>query len=127
MVLNAVMQLNQTILEAFNGVQIQGHVTVTPRYQWNAIPNKHRRLPAKQLRVDRPHEGVHAIETFGSGAGRQPFEIAVRTRDITVRAGSDVDDDVSPLRQQTSFGQNTETPLTDVSKLEAAPREMRRE
>jgi hypothetical protein len=41
MVLNAVMQLNQTILEAFNGVQIQGHVTVTPRYQWNAIPNKH--------------------------------------------------------------------------------------
>src|SRR5262245_37372219 len=41
MVLNAVMQLNQTILEAFKGVQIQGHVTVTPRYQGNAIPNKH--------------------------------------------------------------------------------------
>ena len=41
MVLNAVMQLNQTILEAFNGVQLQGHVTVTPRYQRNAIPNKH--------------------------------------------------------------------------------------
>ena len=35
------MQLNQTILEAFNGVQIQRHVTVTPRYEWNAIPNKH--------------------------------------------------------------------------------------
>jgi hypothetical protein len=34
------MQLNQTILEAFNGVQLQGHMTVTPRYQWNAIPNK---------------------------------------------------------------------------------------
>jgi len=42
MALNAVVQLNQTILEPFNGVQIQGYVTVTPRYQWNAIPNKHR-------------------------------------------------------------------------------------
>jgi hypothetical protein len=41
MVLNAVMQLNQTILEAFKGVQLQGYVTVTPRDQWNAIPNKH--------------------------------------------------------------------------------------
>jgi hypothetical protein len=40
MVLNAVMQLNHTILEAFDGLQIQGHVTVTPRYQWNAIPNE---------------------------------------------------------------------------------------
>jgi hypothetical protein len=40
MVLNAVMQLNQTILEAFKGVQLQGHVTVTPRYQGNAIPNR---------------------------------------------------------------------------------------
>src|SRR3982751_2313550 len=57
-------------------------------------------LPAKQLRVDRPHEGVHAIETFGSGAGRQPFEIAVSTRDVTVCAGSDVDDDVSALRHE---------------------------
>src|SRR5262249_3756944 len=41
MVPNAVMQLNQTILEAFNGVQLQGDVTVTPRYQWNAIPNEY--------------------------------------------------------------------------------------
>src|SRR6266705_716660 len=57
-------------------------------------------LPAKQLRVDRPHEGVHAIETFGSGAGRQPFETAVRTRDVTVRTGCDVDDDVSALRHE---------------------------
>jgi hypothetical protein len=31
MVLNAVAQLNQTILEAFGGEQVQGHVTVTPR------------------------------------------------------------------------------------------------
>ena len=35
------MQLNHTILEAFDGLQIQGHVAVTSRYQWNAIPNKH--------------------------------------------------------------------------------------
>jgi hypothetical protein len=40
-----------------------------------------------QLRVDRPHEGAHAIETFGLGAGRQPFEVTVRTRDVAVRAG----------------------------------------
>src|SRR6516162_3270544 len=57
-------------------------------------------LPAKQFRVDRPHEGVHAIEPFGSRAGRQPFEITVRTRDVTVRAGCDVDDDVSALRHR---------------------------
>jgi hypothetical protein len=41
MVLNAVMQLNHTILEAFDGLQIQRDVAVTSRYQWNAIPNKH--------------------------------------------------------------------------------------
>src|SRR5437764_14449251 len=34
------MQLNHTILEAINGVQIQGHVTMTPRYQWDAVPNE---------------------------------------------------------------------------------------
>src|SRR2546426_4121480 len=60
-------------------------------------------LPAKQLRVDRRHEGVHAIETFGSGAGRQPFEITVRPRDVTIRAGCDVDDDVSALRHETDL------------------------
>ena len=51
-VLNAVMQLNQTIFEAFNEVQIQGHVTVTPRYQWNAVPNEHRGHTDDEL-VDR--------------------------------------------------------------------------
>src|SRR3989454_2209240 len=40
LLLNAVMQLNHTILEAINGVQIQGHVTMTPRYQWDAVPNE---------------------------------------------------------------------------------------
>src|SRR6516225_11066329 len=57
-------------------------------------------FPAKQLRVDRPREGVDAIETFGSRAGRQPFEITVRTRDVTIRAGCDVDDDLSALRHE---------------------------
>src|SRR5437016_8887610 len=57
-------------------------------------------LPAKQLRVYRPHEGVHAIEAFWRRAGRQPFEIAVRTRDVSVRAGCDVDDDFSTLRHE---------------------------
>src|SRR5437867_1819492 len=57
-------------------------------------------LPAEQLRVDRPHEGAHAVETFGGGAGGQPFEVTVGTRDVAVRAGSDVDDDVSALRHE---------------------------
>src|SRR6266480_1934059 len=57
-------------------------------------------LPAKQRCVDRLHEGVHAIETFGSGTGRQPVEITVRTRDVTIRAACDVDDDVSALRHE---------------------------
>ena len=70
-------------------------------------------LPANQHRVDRPHEGVHAIETFGSGAGRQPFEIAVRTRDVTVRAGCDVDDDVSAFRHEyrSPLGKANNTPI----------------
>src|ERR1700730_14329770 len=57
-------------------------------------------LPAHQLRVYRLHEGAHAIETFGLGAGRKPFEVTVRTRDVAVRAGSDVDDNVSALRHE---------------------------
>src|SRR5439155_588091 len=57
-------------------------------------------LPAKHLRVNRPHEGVHAIETFWCRAGRQPFEIAVGTRNIAVRAGRDVDDDFATLRHE---------------------------
>src|SRR5438477_6306053 len=57
-------------------------------------------LPAKHRGINRLHEGVHAVETFGSGAGGQPFEITVRTRDVTIRASSDVDDDVSALRHE---------------------------
>jgi hypothetical protein len=53
MVLNVVMQLNQTILEAFDGIQVQGHVTVTPRDQWNAVPNEHWGHTDGEL-VDRP-------------------------------------------------------------------------
>src|SRR2546429_6476976 len=59
-------------------------------------------LPAKHLRVNRLHEGVHAIETFWCRAGRQPFEITVGTRDIAVRAGRDVDDDFATLRHEAS-------------------------
>src|SRR5438046_9744510 len=40
--LNAVMELHHTILEAFSGLQIQWHVTVTLRDQWNPVPNEHR-------------------------------------------------------------------------------------
>src|SRR5436190_103761 len=61
-------------------------------------------LPAKQLRVNRLHEGVHAIETLWCRAGRQPFEIAVGTRDITVRAGRDVDDDSARLGHESDLG-----------------------
>jgi hypothetical protein len=35
------MQLNQTILEPFQRVQLQGYVPVTPGDQGNAIPNKY--------------------------------------------------------------------------------------
>src|SRR5206468_6835760 len=51
-VLNVVTQLNQPILEAFHGVQTQGHVAVTPRDEWNAIANEHRDHPDDEL-VDR--------------------------------------------------------------------------
>src|SRR5881396_3069825 len=59
---------------------------------------------AKHLRVNRLHEGVHAIETLWCRAGRQPFEIAVGTRDITVRAGRDVDDDFATLGHEPDLG-----------------------
>src|SRR3989454_8363961 len=61
-------------------------------------------LPAKQLRVNRLHEGVHAIETLWCRAGRQPCEIAVGTRDIAVRAGRDVDDDFATLGHEPDLG-----------------------
>lgn len=41
LILHAVVQLDETIFEALDGAQLQGHVTMTTRYQWNAIPNKH--------------------------------------------------------------------------------------
>src|SRR6266853_773468 len=84
---------------------------MTPCYQWDAVTNENGRhtddelvgLPAKQHRVDRPHEGVHAIEAFWCRAGCQPFEIAVGTRDIAVRAGRDVDDDLATLRHESDL------------------------
>src|SRR5438105_15627403 len=41
MLLNVVVQLNEAVVEPFNGVQIQGYVAMTARYQRNAIANKH--------------------------------------------------------------------------------------
>src|SRR5436190_14855026 len=61
-------------------------------------------LPSQHLRVYRLHEGVHAIETLWCRAGRQPFEIAVGTRDIAVRAGPDVDDDFATCRHGAMTG-----------------------
>ena len=57
-------------------------------------------LPAEHLRIYGLHESTHAIETLRRRAGRQPFEIAVGTRDVTVRAGPDVDNDFAPLRHE---------------------------
>src|SRR5881394_3521249 len=54
----------------------------------------------REKTIVRPREGVHAVETFWCRAGRQPFEIAVGTRDIAVRAGRDVDDDFATLRHE---------------------------
>ena len=36
-----VVQLNETIIEALNRLQLQWHVTVTPCYQRNTISNEH--------------------------------------------------------------------------------------
>src|SRR5437899_7572355 len=46
------MQLNHTILEALDGVQLQGDVTMTPRYQWDAVPDENRDHADDEL-VDR--------------------------------------------------------------------------
>src|SRR5947207_11218354 len=35
------MQLNDTVLEAIHGGQLQGYVTMTPRDQRDAVPNEH--------------------------------------------------------------------------------------
>jgi len=184
LVRNAVVQLDQAILEAFGGLQLQGDVTVATTYEWNAVSDKDRNytddelvdrilvkkggdelaashqpdvlsgllakpayeradwtihefhawrhidwrslagkddvtiiraelcshaqarfisFPAQQLRIDRLHEGLHAIEAFGSRARRQPFNITVRTRDVTIRAGCDVDDDFSAFCHEAKY------------------------
>src|SRR5438046_205423 len=50
--LNTVMQLNHAILEAFDRLHVQRHMAVTPRHQWNAVPNEHRDHADDEL-VDR--------------------------------------------------------------------------
>src|SRR5512143_3832585 len=42
MVLHAIMQLNQSVLEALDGLQLQGYVTVTSRDQWDAVADEQR-------------------------------------------------------------------------------------
>src|SRR6267143_2102756 len=51
--LYAVMELHQPIFEPFDGVQVQRYVAVTPRDEWNAVPNEHRDDTDDEL-VDRP-------------------------------------------------------------------------
>src|SRR5688572_10329494 len=58
------------------------------------------RLSANNRRVNRLRELVHTVEAGGSGSGCQPPEIPVRSCDITVGAGRDVDDDVAALRHE---------------------------
>ena len=53
---NAVAHLNDTILEAFDGPQIQGHVAVTSRYQW-CLQSSKKILPS-------PQSGEMFIETL---------------------------------------------------------------
>src|SRR4051812_36450221 len=181
--LNSVMQLNQTALEALDGLQIERHMLVATRDQRNAIADEDRYyadhklvdrplvekggdeiaaahqpdvlarrlaklahiradwipdelhaswhisgrfttreddrltggvelraqaqaylvgLSPHQHRVDRLHESVHPVETLGSRPGCQPVEIAVRSGDVTVGAGRDVDDDVATFLHVTS-------------------------
>src|SRR5438552_14996979 len=74
-------------------------------------------LPAKHLRVNRSHESVHTVETFWCRAGRQPFEIAVGTRDIAVRAGRDVDDDFATLRHESDLRCQEPRPLYTFTRI----------
>src|SRR3982750_4392113 len=50
---NAIMQLNQTIVEALDGFQIERHMLVTTRNQRNAIADEDRHYADHEL-VDRP-------------------------------------------------------------------------
>ena len=76
-------------------------------------------LPAQHLRVDRLHEGVHAVEALGWRPGRQPLEIAVGTRDIAVGTGGDVDDDLSTVGHEcpSLSGSGSTLALPDVDRM----------
>src|SRR3954465_425699 len=51
--LNSVMQLNQTVVEALDGLQIERHMLVATRDQRNAVADEHRHDADHEL-VDRP-------------------------------------------------------------------------
>src|SRR4051812_41672857 len=38
--LHAVVQLHKAIFESLDGLQLQGHITMAPRDQWDALPNE---------------------------------------------------------------------------------------
>jgi hypothetical protein len=58
--------LNQTIFKSFDGSRLQGHVTMTPRYQWDALPNENAGHADDEL-VDRLR-----VEKQGRGRGYHP-------------------------------------------------------
>ena len=51
--LKAVMQLNQAVLEALNGLQVEGHVAVARRDEWNPVSDEHRDYTDDEF-IDRP-------------------------------------------------------------------------
>jgi hypothetical protein len=66
--------LNQTIIEAFNRLQVQWHLTVTPRNQRNAITNKHRDYTDDELVDDvRVEEGGGASCLLFARDGHSSF------------------------------------------------------
>src|SRR4051812_11809942 len=69
---DVVTELNHTVLEALDGMQIQWHVAVTSRDQRNTVPNEHRDHTDHEL-VDRALVEKGADETT---AAHQPHILA---------------------------------------------------
>jgi hypothetical protein len=57
-------------------------------------------LPAEHFRIDGSHECVDPVKTRWRWASGQPFEVAVRPRDVSISARRDVDDDFSLVRHE---------------------------
>jgi len=52
-------------------------------------------LATENFAIDCARKLRQAVEALGSGAARQPIEIAIGTSDVAVRAGRNIDDDFS--------------------------------